>query len=180
MTSPAKPPYLITATPTILERVYYAIKRVSDKPDLTAQKVNREIAAQFGSPLAATHWTIINAARRAGALNQIVTRSFDFADHGRKARTGKSRAALASSPSPAKPRRPRKPRRRKGSSLAPDNRRHSAFLISIWKGGKLTHTGCATRRAARTTVAKALAAGTSVSDIAVYSGSAIAFRFSLP
>jgi len=162
MTSPS---YQITATPALLERVHYAIKRVRERPEMTAKAINAEIASHFGKPLAPTHWTVINAARRDNALEQITVKAFDFSKHGRNARLGKSKDN--GKPRAKTTRRKRRPA--SGSALSPDPARHGRILVAVWRDGKLKHQAAATRAEARKLVRGLLADGVPVTEIAVYS-----------
>ncbi|MCK6440546.1 MAG: hypothetical protein L6Q71_10165, partial [Planctomycetes bacterium] len=83
--------YTITATPKVIERVYYAIERCISRPEASAQAINREIETKFGAPLSTQIWTTINLARRDNALSRVKTKTFDFVKHGRVARTGKQK-----------------------------------------------------------------------------------------
>ncbi len=124
--------YTITATPQILERVHYAIRRCTEKPDLSAKAINQEIASHFGTALAPTHWTVINAARRDGTLDRLTVKAFDFSKHGRNARLGKSNDKTR-----AKPRKVAKRRRSSQGALSPDPKRHAKLLVAVWREGKL-------------------------------------------
>jgi len=162
--------YAITATPKILDRIYYAIQRCKERPDVSATSINAELVAQFGKSLAPTHWTIINAARRDNALDRISVKAFDFAKHGRKARLGKTKAAVAKAVANA----PKRGRGRRVSGkpattrLTPNPSRHPRLSIAVWKESGTIYHPANGRDEARKLVAKLLDEGVPLPDIAVY------------
>jgi|GEM_PF-6321566 len=167
--------YVVHATPAVLERVYFAIERCKQRPELSAQAINREVRKAFGTPLSTAIWTTINAARRDDALDRIVTRSFDFSKHGRAARLGKSKAS-------------RKIRDGEGSTLAgnsesekivPDADKHPKFLVSAWLSGRHSYLPCRNRREAEREVRKLVKSGVSLGDVAIYSVESLSFQLGL-
>lgn len=171
--------YVIRATPKVLERAYYALDRVKRNASLTAQAVNREISAKFGAPLPNALWTVLNAARKDGALERVVMKSFSFSEHGRDARLGKSAAARAGTNGQAEVDR-RETGGRRGADevtrLKPDTGKHPLYLIASLSGGKREFMPCKNRKAAERTLRKLIRDGAALGDIAIYTAEPLAVR----
>ena len=173
--------YVVRATPKVLERAYYALGRIKQNASLSAQAVNNEIRTKFGAPLPNALWTILNAARKEGALERVVMKSFNFSEHGRSARLGKSAAANAArleNPASGGERR-EKPGRRgvdEVSRLKPDTAKHPTYLIAVVRGGKRDVMPCKTRKVAERLLRKLVRGGVSLGDVAIYAVEPLAVR----
>lgn len=165
--------YTIKATTKVLERVYFALERLKADANVTGAAVNEEIVKRFGAPLSSTHWAVLNRARSAGALDQVVTRSFDFVQHGRKSRAGKTRKAKPAGEAPAKS------AEREGEQVTPDSRKHGKYLLAIWQSGRVSYLRFRTRKAAEAEFRKYLRQGIALHDLAVYVVEPITLKLSL-
>ncbi len=172
---------MIEATPQVLERVYFAIKRCKAKPNATAKDINAEVTKKFGTALSTAHWTVLNAARRDDALDRIVTRSFDFRRHGKKSRQGKSAAGGRKPASPEAERRGKGGRRRSDSieKLKLDPKKHPRYLLSTWVAGRRSFIECRTRKDVDREVKKLIRAGVALADMSVYTAEGLSFKLKL-
>lgn len=166
--------YEIRATPKLIERIYYALKRCKERSDLTSTAINVEIAAMFGKPLTGTTWAILNAARRDEALDRVTVKLFDVSAHGRKARLGKTKVNAAKPKS-----RTRVARSKTATRLKPDPKKLPGHIVAVWRNGVTDQTFVASKLAARRRVAELLGSGVALSDIGVYSLAPMEVRLSI-
>jgi hypothetical protein len=159
--------YTIRATPEVELRALLALKLCREQPDLTAKAINARIAKQHGVGLSAQHWTVINRARREGALERVTVQQFDFSKHGRLARQGKSGKASGSM----------KRVRRSRSKVA--SLRYPQCLLIVTRNGKLTYHQCADPREARRLATAEIKAGARASDLMFYRAELLRLSVSL-
>lgn len=176
MTTPA---FEITATSKTIDRVYYAIKRCKERPELSATAINAEMVAQFGRGLAPTLWTTINAARRENKLDQVSIRLFDFSSHGRRARLGKTKQAAGTKPRAGKSRRTASQNAARSTRLRPNPTHHPRYSIAVWKNGSTLHHPASGKDEARKLVTRLLDEGVPLPDIAVYTLEPLEVHFAI-
>ena len=172
--------YVIQATPKVLERVYYAIERCKSSPQTSAQTINREVSTRFGAPISTAIWTTINAARRDGSLSRIKTKSFDFAKHGRSARTGKSKRYSATSSKPTDRRASKSRRSTDNTHRFPlDSNKHPRYTVATWEKGKRKYKTYRTRKEVDRALRRLLRSGVTFANIAIYKTEPITLKLAV-
>jgi hypothetical protein len=173
------PSYELTATSKTLDRVYYALKRCKERPELSASAINAEMVAQFGRGLAPTLWTTINAARREGKVDQVSVRMFDFSVHGRKARLGKTKQSVGGKAKAGRARRSAGREAARATRLRPNPTHHPRYSIAVWRNGATQHFPANGKDEARKLVTRLLDEGVPLPDIAVYALEPLEVHFAI-